>query len=188
MATANLEHESIRTDRLDLVLLTVPEVLAYRDVARGVDLLAGRCFANPFGVLVDDLGPLTRRIDQVSRDPSVNPWLIHLIVARTENLIIGMINFHDAPDSAGMVEIGYRIVAGHRRRGYAREAVIGMFRWALRDPRVRTFQASVSPGNEASRNLVEGLGFVAVAVVEDEEDGPEIVYQLPAEVFAANYV
>jgi len=68
----------------------------------------------------------------------------------------------------------------YRRRGYAREAVLAMLRWAQRDPGVRRFRASVSPENLPSRNLVAGLGFVEVGTQWDEEDGEEIVFELAA--------
>lgn len=179
------DHTLIETERLDLLLLPVADLLDYEErIAAGTDPLVGLPCSNPFGVLVDDMGPLRHRIPQVRERPETNPWLVHVITERASSFAVGLINFHDAPDESGTVEIGYRVVPERRRLGYAREATIGMFRWALGDPRVRTFRASVSPHNAASRNLVLGLGMVEVGVQEDEDDGPELIYELDAEQFA----
>jgi ribosomal-protein-alanine N-acetyltransferase len=184
---ATFGHDMISTERLDLVLLSVEEVLTYADVAPGADLLADKPFANPHGLLVDDVGPLHYRIRQVRADPSVNPWLVHVMVERSSNTAIGFVNFHDRPDANGMVEIGYRVVPPRRRQGFALEATLGMFQWALLDSHVWTFRASVSPGNVASRNLVEGLGLIEVGLQEDPDDGPEIIYEIAAAEFAARF-
>lgn len=179
-----LEHELIRTERLDLILLPVPALLAYEErIAADIDPLVDLPCTNPFAVLKADPGPLRHRIPQVREDPEVNPWLVHVITESSSGAAVGLINFHDAPDDYGMVEIGYRIVPERRRRGYAREATIGMFRWATADPRTRTFRASVSPDNTASRNLILGLGMVEVGMQEDEDDGPEVIYEISANDF-----
>jgi L-amino acid N-acyltransferase YncA len=44
---------------------------------------------------------------------------------------------------------------------------------------VTTVRASVSPTNTPSLNLVRSEGFVAVGEQEDEEDGLEIIHELP---------
>jgi [ribosomal protein S5]-alanine N-acetyltransferase len=41
-------------------------------------------------------------------------------------------------------------------------------------------RATISPGNTASRRLVEQYGFVEVGEQLDDEDGLEIVYEVPA--------
>ena len=180
-------HAIIATERLDLILLSAEEVLAYADVRPGVDLLGSQPFANPYGFFVDDIGPLRHRIPQLLANPKVNPWLVHVIVERSSRTAIGIANFHDSPDENGVVEIGYRIAPPKRRQGFARETTIGMFRWALHDSRVTTFRASISPGNVASRHLVETLGLTEVGLQEDPEDGPEIIYEISAAEFAARF-
>jgi RimJ/RimL family protein N-acetyltransferase len=79
-----------------------------------------------------------------------------------------------------MLEIGYDVFPAHRRQGYAREAVLAMFRWAQRDPAVRRFRATISPGNEPSRRLVAGLGFTEVGTQWDEEDVEETIFERAA--------
>jgi L-amino acid N-acyltransferase YncA len=50
---------------------------------------------------------------------------------------------------------------------------------AAADKAATTVRASVSPGNDVSRDLVVEHGFIEVGQQEDEEDGLEIVYERP---------
>ena len=79
-----------------------------------------------------------------------------------------------------MVEVGYSIDTAERRRGYARAALRWMLARAATEPGVRVVRASVSPDNAVSRGLVLAHGFVEVGDQWDDEDGLEIVYEVPA--------
>jgi RimJ/RimL family protein N-acetyltransferase len=123
--------------------------------------------------------PMRRRIEQLSRDPTEQPWLLRAIVLRETpgRLVVGYINFHSRPDPDGAVEIGYTIAAEHRRRGYAREAVEALLGWAGREHGIRRFRASVAPSNEPSLGLLKSLGFVRTGRQWDAEDGEELVFE-----------
>ena len=97
-----------------------------------------------------------------------------MVLRADPEVVVGRLGFHGPADNDGMLEIGYEVFPEHRRRGYAREAVLAMFRWAQRDPAVLRFRASVSPENLASRNMVTGLGFIEVGSQWDGEDGEEL--------------
>src|ERR1019366_8552415 len=95
--------------------------------------------------------------------PEALPLLLRAMVLRGDpEVMVGRIGFHGPPDDDGMLEIGYEVLPDYRRQGYAREAVLAMFRWAQRDPGVLRFRASISPKNVPSRRLVTGLGFIQV--------------------------
>lgn len=114
-------------------------------------------------------------------EPEALPLLLRAMVLRADpEVMVGRIGFHGPPDDDGTLEIGYKVFPEFRRRGYAREAVLAMLRWAQRDPRVRRFRASVSPENLPSRHLVTGLGFVEVGSQWDEEDGEELLFERAA--------
>jgi RimJ/RimL family protein N-acetyltransferase len=121
------------------------------------------------------------RLADVERDPAARPWLLRLIVLRGPGLrpAVGLIGFHGRPDDdAGRAEVGYEIFEPYRRRGYAREAVVGLLDWAARRHGVRRFLAAIGPDNEASLRLALGLGFRQVGVQVDEDDGLEFVYEV----------
>ncbi len=121
---------------------------------------------------------LTLRRDQLRADAGELPWLLRALVRRDPApVMVGRIGFHAPPDADGMVEIGYWVLPGHRRRGYAREAVTAALAWAAAQPGVRRLRASVGPANVASLSLVRDLGFTEVGTQWDERDGEELVFE-----------
>ena len=121
------------------------------------------------------------RIIIARAQPETLPLLFRVMVLRaTPEVVVGRIGFHGPADDAGMLEIGYEVFPEHRRRGYALEAVLAMFRWAQRDPAVRRFRATVSPDNLASLNLIAQIGFIEVGTQWDDEDGEETIFEREA--------
>ncbi len=72
---------------------------------------------------------------------------------------VGLAGFKGPPDDAGRVEIGYGIEDGHRRQGYATEAVGALVDWALAKPACRAVTARTHPANEASIAVLRKVGF-----------------------------
>lgn len=97
-------------------------------------------------------------------DGEVGGWFI---VRVEDGAVIGDCGTKGWVDDRGRVEIGYGLSASFRRRGYGGEAVAAMVTWLGAQPGVRAVTAEVEVGNEASRRLLERLGFV----VEDTADG-----------------
>ena len=80
-----------------------------------------------------------------------------------------------------MVELGYAIDPDHRRRGYARAALAAMVDRARAEPAVRVLRATVSPTNAASLALIHEHPFLEVGEQWDDEDGLEIIYEMPVD-------
>ena len=97
-----------------------------------------------------------------------------------EERAVGRAGFHGPPDDAGMVEVGYSIDPDQRRRGYARATLAFCSIGRGRERDVRTVRASIGPDNVPSLNLVRQFGFVEVGEQWDDEDGLEIIYEVPA--------
>jgi len=123
------------------------------------------------------------RAGQIRNRPQDVPWLLRPIILRgaPDHPAIGYINFHGAPNDAGVAEIGYMLEPEWRGHGYAIEAVRAMFGWAHRQHGVQRFRASVSPGNEPSLRLIAKLGFQQVGEQWDDEDGLELVFEASAD-------
>jgi [ribosomal protein S5]-alanine N-acetyltransferase len=175
-----MEPETITSERLDLPSLSAEQIeaLLAGDVAT-VAKATGAVYSP--GWLEDNVGHLARRARQMRGDPAIRRWLVRPIVLREgDRPVIGTINFHGPPDERGMLEVGYSLLPQFRGRGYAIEAVRALLAWAGRDPIVRVFRASVSPDNERSLHLIGKLGFVRIGEQMDEEDGLEMVFELPA--------
>jgi RimJ/RimL family protein N-acetyltransferase len=89
------------------------------------------------------------------------------LVVRTEDvLVVGEIGFVGPPQD-GAVTIGYGIVPGERRRGYATEAIRGLSEWALRQPGVGEVRAQTLPDNEPSVRALLRAGFAEAEPVEN---------------------
>jgi RimJ/RimL family protein N-acetyltransferase len=163
---------TLRTERLDLVLLDRTWLQAYADGRPLPDL----GFADPDHILAGSADLVRWRLAQIAADPSEEPWLLRAIVERDEGVAVGYVNFHARPDERGMVEIGYTIVPSRRRQGYASEAAAGMWAWAARHG-TRVLRASISPDNEPSLALIRKAGFVEVGSQIDEIDGLELIFE-----------
>lgn len=167
----------VRSDRLDLVPMSLElmEALMRGDRKSAQPMVGYRIPADwPEGIE----STLRFRVAIALSQPEALPLLFRTMVLRADRAVaVGRIGFHGPADDAGMLEIGYEVFPEYRRRGYAREAVLAMFDWAQRDPRVLRFRATVSPPNLPSRRLVAGLGFVEVGSQWDEEDGEETIFE-----------
>ncbi len=176
---------AIRTERVELVSMSLPFMRALK--AGHQDAAARELGAAlPPGMREDLSNFLRYRIPALEADPASQPWLGRAIVAthpdgRRE--VIGTIGFHAPPDETGRVEIGYRVEAAFRRRGFATECIRALLAWAQARGTYR-FRASVAPDNVASLAIIHAFGFEQVGVQMDEVDGEELVFHLdrpPAE-------
>ena len=123
-----------------------------------------------------------RRRDQVEQDPASAAWVTGVIWDEQQQAAVGRAGYHGPPDASGMVEIGYAVDPDYRRRGYARAALEALLRRAAREPLVTTVRVTISPDNAASLALASQYGFAEVGEQWDDEDGREIIFEVPASV------
>jgi RimJ/RimL family protein N-acetyltransferase len=76
-----------------------------------------------------------------------------------DGTVIGECGWLGGPDGSGEAEIGYGLAGPSRGGRLGTEAVALLAAWVERQPGVRRISASVHVGNEASRRLLERLGF-----------------------------
>jgi RimJ/RimL family protein N-acetyltransferase len=120
------------------------------------------------------------RSEQVEQDPASAAWVTGVIWDEQQQVAVGRAGYHGPPDQSGMVEIGYAVDPAYRRRGYARAALEALLLRAAHEPRVTTVRVTISPENTASYALASQYGFAEVGEQWDEEDGLEIIYEVPA--------
>ncbi len=180
-------EEVIKTPRLDLHHVSAEDLITLFEDPDDLSIYEGRPYSNPHRQLMDDKGPLAWRVPQVKQDPSLNRWFVRWVVLRSSGEIVGSTSFHGAPDSAGMIEIGLGIHETFRNNGYAKETLLGMWRWVLIDPRVQTLRYSVSVTNAPSIRVIESFGFHYKAEQIDEEDGPESIYEMERDEFLEKF-
>jgi len=138
----------LATDRLDLHALTLEEA-----VALTAGRLAGFAFAEgyPMADTADGVRLFLRHHD---RD-----FGVHVVVRREDGRVIGDAGF-GGPPADGAVVLGYEIVPGARRQGYATEVIRALAGWALEQPGVEEVRAETLPDNEPSIRALLRAGFV----------------------------
>jgi len=120
------------------------------------------------------------RSEQYDQDPASAAWVTGIVWDERRCRAVGAAGFHGPPDSSGMVEIGYRIDPAYWRRGYARAALEALLARAAREPDVHRVRVSIRPDNLPSSGLALPYGFRHVGEQWDDEDGLELVYEMPA--------
>lgn len=111
-------------------------------------------------------GFLPLLVQQLLQAPGLADWM-GLIIHRRERLLVGDIGFKGSPDAEGAVEIGYSVVPGYQRRGFATEATRAMIGWAFGNPAVTTVTASCLNDNAASIRVLQKAGMTQI-----RRDGP----------------
>ena len=179
----------IQTKRLDLHLIPPLELFMLHEDPDNADLLSDRDFTNPHNELTHEhSGPLRWRVPQVKENPDVNIWFIRWIVLRKTKEVVGSISFHAPPDETGMIEIGFGICGPCRNNGYGKEALLGMWKWVIDQPGVKTLRYTVSATNGPSMTIIKSLGFAHIGQQIDEDDGPEEIFEMSVTEFRSNLV
>ena len=173
----------IVTPRLELHHISADRLIDLYEKRDDTFALSGESFTNPLRNLIDFQGPLAWRVPQVKADPATNKWFVRWIVLKENREVIGSTSFHGTPDAQGMMEIGLGIETQYQNQGYAKEALLGMWRWVLTFPEVKTLRYTVSPQNLPSIAVIKYFGFDFKGQQIDEEDGPEDIYEMDRETF-----
>lgn len=139
-------------------------------VAEAAAIAAGRAppgqrwaDAYPLDGTLRAIAMLLRAAEQGALRPGFGQYQI---IERATAHVIGDIGFHAAPDSAGIVELGYGIVPTARGRGLASESVRALSHWALHHPAVTTIVAQTEQDHWPSRHVLQATGFTLVLVTD----------------------
>lgn len=119
-------------------------------------------------------------------------WLFREIYLASTNEKIGEINFHRSPASdaftpTGTIEVGVEIAEMYQRNGFASEALMAMWLWACEQPEIKILRYTVSAQNLPSMRIIQKFGFTHVGQQIDEEDGPEEIFEMSVQDFAARF-
>lgn len=183
----NLIQPVIVTERLELHHISGADLITLFENRDDQSILEKANISNPHRVLIDFQGPLHWRVPQVKVDASCNKWFVRFIVQKSNREVIGSTSFHGIPDENGMIEIGLGIESDFQNQGYAKEALMGMWKWALEQPGVKSFRYTVSPENTPSIKVIEYFDFPFMGVQIDEEDGPENIYEISVADFKVKF-
>ncbi len=169
------DFELIQTERLDLYCLTATELFV---MGTDPEMFRARSFLNPYEVISGEDLPRENRVADVRANPDNIRWYFRAIVDRSRNLVVGSTSFHGGPDERGMVEIGLGIHQSEQGKGFATEAVAGMWSWAATQPSVKFLRYTVDPNNGPSISVINKLGVPQIGEQMDEVDGLEFVFEI----------
>jgi RimJ/RimL family protein N-acetyltransferase len=153
------------------VRLLVPDLAILDAAIEGPDALSralgGLEVAEGWDVFPEAL-PVTR--DALAKDPGGARWGTRLFIVDEPPAVVGWGGFK-GPPADGVVELGYSVAPGFRRRGVASAAVREMLREAFSADEVRAVIAHTLAQPGPSTMVLEKTGFVRDGEVTDEEDG-----------------
>jgi len=87
------------------------------------------------------------------------PWYQFVVERREDGTVIGDLGVGFGVPGERQVELGWRILPAHQRRGYAREAVAGLIGWLIEAHHIHRFVGIAAAPNAASIALLRSLGF-----------------------------
>jgi len=177
------QNMMITTMRLHLHTVLPDEYLLLQQDLTHPDLWGKRGFTDPLRYFATNPNPLEYRAPRVAANPEFAKYLLRVAVLKQSSIIIASAGFHNAPDPAGMIEIGFGVDKAYQNLGYGQEILHGMWSWIVNDPQVKTLRYTVSPDNLVSQHIIKNLGFNLVGEQMDERDGLEQIYELSAEKY-----
>ena len=178
---------TIATDRLILHTVLGPECALLDESYSHQQLWLDRGFSDPIKYFENNKHPIKYRITQVLENPDSAKYLLRVAVLKKDPIIIATAGFHSLPNENGMIEIGLGIEPAFQGKGYAKESLQAMWRWAVGFPEVKTLRYTVSPDNLPSIAVINFFGFELKGQQMDEIDGPEDIYEMSAKNFSKRW-
>lgn len=87
------------------------------------------------------------------------PWYQFIVERRLDGALIGDLGAGFGVPGERQVELGYRILPEHHRRGYAKEAAAALIDWLIAEHDVHRFVGVAASLNTASTAVLRSLGF-----------------------------
>jgi ribosomal-protein-alanine N-acetyltransferase len=101
-------------------------------------------------------------------------WMV-LRESSAVRTLVGAAGFKGMPSEDGIVEIGYGVVAGYQRRGFATETVRAFVAHSFASPKITRVIAETYPTLAASIGVLEKCGFTFIG---DGSESGVIRYEL----------
>jgi RimJ/RimL family protein N-acetyltransferase len=162
--TDDLMIPEIQTARLDLVAITPQSLLIQQQYGLNMRAELGAAI----GAAVPDEWPPENWEPHVfeyllklfSESPEAVGWCRYVTLRQAEGrMLIGTFGCGFPKQETGEAEIGYGILPGWQRQGYAPEAVTAMLPWLQTRREIRAFVAQTFPHLRGSIRVLEKSGF-----------------------------
>ena len=159
MKVNKLEIERLITERLILIPYTKNLCINilngnYNDL-KILNLTRGKSW--PDEDVMDTLPRIINNLDKVEYPTGYESWII---IKKETSEIIGDLGFKRFNSEEENIDLGYGIIKEERRKGYAKEAVSEIIKWAFPNKFVKEITANCSNENVGSINLLNKFNFI----------------------------
>lgn len=148
----------VNTERLILVPFTLEiceEILQKNySILKKFNLKIGENW--PDEDFLECLPRIVKNLQKVENPTGFESWMI---IKKDSKEIIGDIGFKGFNFLSNSCDLGYGIIESERRKGYAKEACLGLINWVLESDPTITITASTLLTNFASMELLKKLEF-----------------------------
>jgi RimJ/RimL family protein N-acetyltransferase len=86
-------------------------------------------------------------------------WYQFIVERREDGAVVGDLGAGFGVPGERQIELGWRILPGFQRRGYAREAAAALISWLIAEHEIHRFVGVAAAPNAASIALLRSLGF-----------------------------
>jgi [ribosomal protein S5]-alanine N-acetyltransferase len=110
-------------------------------------------------------------LEKITSGENEQGWWTYFPIHKADKKLIGSCGYKGAPDTNGIVEIGYEIAGDYRNQGLATEVVSVLIKNAFANENVKAVQAHTLAEINASTKVLAKCGFVKIQEIDDPEDG-----------------
>jgi RimJ/RimL family protein N-acetyltransferase len=168
-------RHTLCTTRLELIAATAESTaLEMQNVAAfasALDVLLPVSWPPP----LHDAGSQAWYLDLLQQDDAVGWGLWYVVVPQNERQLAGTVGFKGKPRD-GSCEIGYSLLPGFQRFGYATEAARRLIEWAFEHQEVEQLTAETLPELAGSIHVMEKCGMRFVGKGTPEGDVQTVRY------------
>lgn len=161
----------IKTERLKLIPCELKHFAAMLEDEQQLAELLGVSLAEDWLSFEAAQQAMPYSYEYLKAHPSALGWWTYLFVHVADNALIGLGGFKGEADARGMVEIGYSIAPGYRRRGLATEAARSLIDYAFAHPHVTCVDAETLPERNPSTLVLQKVGMKHVGSAQDPDEG-----------------
>lgn len=158
----------LRTERLKLVCVELEMMLLLKQGNKEEE------FESMMGYSINKVEGLEKELidafsDLALENPESKVWFqLWDIVLVQDNKRIGGALFKGGPNQNGEVEIGYGIDDEFQGRGYAKEAIGSIVKWAMKQEGVFAVIAETEKDNLASHKVLQHIGMLRYSETETD--------------------
>lgn len=150
----------IETERLKLIPLTYKQLVMYvqcdNTLEENLQLNENKRVLSPLlaNVLARTILPKV-----ANKQNNALYFTLWTLILKEENKMVGDLCFKGEPNEQGEIEIGYGMYEGFRGKGYMKEAVGAMLKWAEAQENVQSVTAQTQKDNLPSISILTKNGF-----------------------------